>query len=83
MVIFNELFIAFRTLYGPINLGMSFQALCLAVPKFSLIGIPNHLFGILCWVCSIYWNSVFSLFNVLELCHAHLANSIQLTVQTA
>ena len=31
---FGELFIAFRTLYGPINLGMSFCALCFGSAKF-------------------------------------------------
>ena len=31
----------------------------LAMLNFSLIDIPNHLFGILCQVCGVYWNSVF------------------------
>ena len=75
-------FIDFRTLYGPMNLGMSLRALCFGKAKFLSISIPNHLFGILCWLCSVYWNSAFALFCVLELHHAHLADSIQLAVQT-
>ena len=46
------------------------------------IDIPNHLFGTLCQVYGIYQNSVFDLFCVLELHHAHLVNSIQHAVQT-
>ena len=34
IVIFNELFITFRTLYGPRNLGISFCALCFGNAKF-------------------------------------------------
>ena len=37
------------------------------------INISNHLFGILCQACGVYWNSVFALFCVLELHHARLA----------
>ena len=40
------------------------------------IGIPNHLFGNLCWVYGICHNSVFALFYVLELCHVHLVSSL-------
>ena len=31
---FDELFITLRTLYGPMNLGMSFHALCFGKDKF-------------------------------------------------
>ena len=50
---FNELFIAFRILYGPMNLGMSFRACALAKLSSWLIDIPNHLFGILRWACGV------------------------------
>ena len=33
IVIFDELFITFKTLYGPINLGMSFCTLCFGSTK--------------------------------------------------
>ena len=54
----------------------------LAVPNSLLIDISNHLFGILHQVCGIYWNSAFALFCALELCHAHLVDSIQLAMKT-
>ena len=44
----------------------------LAVPNFWLIDIPNHLFGTLHQVCSIYWNSAFALFYALGLHYMHL-----------
>ena len=31
---FDDLFITFRILYGPMNLGMSFHALCFGIVRF-------------------------------------------------
>ena len=44
MVIFNELFIDLRTLYGPMNLGNSFLALPLGSVKF-FVEKHTKLFG--------------------------------------
>ena len=49
----------------------------LAIPNSLLIGIPNHLFGILCWVYGIYWNSAFALFYALEVHQVHLVDLLR------
>ena len=78
MVLFDELFIAFRTLYGPMNLGMSFHALCFGNTKFLVDRYTKSF--IWCSMLDLWHllNSVFPLFCSLELCCAHLVDSIQL-----
>ena len=83
MVIFNELFITFRTLQGAMNLGMSFCALCFGKAKFLVDKYTKSFVLYSTPVYDIYWNSAFALICILELCHAHLVDSIQLAVQTA
>ena len=52
-VTFDDFFIAFRILYGAMNLGISFVPCALAKLGSLSIGIPNHLFGILCQAYSV------------------------------
>ena len=58
MVTFDELFIALRTLYGPMNLGMSFHALCFGNAK-SLVDRYTKSF---------IWYSRLGLWHLLEMC---------------
>ena len=67
MVMFDELFIDLRALYGPMNLGMSFLVL--------------HLGSIEHWGSNVYWSSASVLLCAQVLHHVHLVDSTLLVEQ--